>query len=579
MTADDEQYARHLRETYATPLINVDPDVIVRRGRRRRTSAWSAGAVALVVVALSWTLVGLPRSTGPGPAVAPPPEPADAQAALVISPGTVHAGDAVAVTILNRGPSDLIGGVDVEAQRWDGRAWAAAGAAGLCFGWDPCESRIDPNAGTLTVPSVGIPAPSGGSSAPLGLSTAGLTPGWYRLSMTVVFDSSFDSSAAGAQRSVTAFGQFEVIAPAATTATPTATDNPAPTTTAAEPPATPQDPSTVIADAIFGQAGQAVVTKDGATLLTIDAGAHWSALSVPGTRIGGHWLDVHGATIAAASLDPSGRLTYERSSDAGKTWTSQRLPLAMPDGGQVDVTLDGAGATVAIAAQLPHSSGTPGVGTLFVGPAGRDLVPRPAPAAGTASWVGTHLLFVGGVVSSRLFVSDDLGATWTQSTVEGVTVSGDAPIPADAPSIGLPVTSAAGRAILPVTLFNGGTSSVVDLLATSDGRTFTSLAQIPTGGTWGAGVTAVGTSAGPDGTIFADLSSAGLITVTGSDVTTVTPRGLPGPGWLTFSDAAHGLAFVTVSTCPGKASCTTTTSLYASTDGGHTWTAIAPTVG
>ncbi len=580
MTTDDERYAEHLRERYAAPVFDVDPDVIVRRGRRRRTSAWSAAGVALVVVALAWRVVGLPRSIGPGPAAAPPPEPPDAQAALVISPASVHAGDAVTVTILNRGSSDLIGGVGVQAQRWDGHAWRAAGEAGLCFGWNPCESRIDPNPDNWSVPSLGIRAPSGGSSAPLGLSTASLPLGWYRLSMTVIFDSSFDSSAtAAAQRSVTAAGQFEVIAPATPAATPTSTASAAPSTAAPEPSSMAPNPGSVTTDALFGQAGQAVVTKDGATLLTIDAGAHWSALTVPGTRIGGRWLDVHGATIAAATLDASGNLTYERSSDAGKTWTSQRLPLTMPDGGQVDVSLDATGSTVAIAAQLLHSSGVEGTGALFVGPAGRDVVAKTAPTAGTVSWVGTHLLFVGGVVSSRLFVSDDLGATWTQSTVEGVTVSGDPPIPADAPSIGLPVTSAAGRAILPVTLFSGGTSSVVDLLATSDGRTFTSLAQLPTGGTWGPGVTAVGTSAGPDASIFADPSSARLITVTGSDVTTVTPSGLPGPGWLTFSDAEHGLAFVTVSTCPGKTNCTTTSGLYASTDGGHTWTASAPSVG
>jgi hypothetical protein len=532
--------------------------------------------VALLVVAVAGGLMvgGLPRPFGPGPADVPPPEAAEAEAALVISPATVHAGDAVAVTILNRGPSDLVGGVGVEAQRWNGRAWQAAGWAGLCFGdaVAPCTSRIDPNSATWAVPAVGIPAPPRGSSTPLGLSTAGLTPGWYRLSMTV-------SVVSGARRpGVSAAGQFLVVAAPAPSPVPTSTATAAPTTAAPEPSATPMDPGSVIAGAVLGRAGQAVVTKDGATFLTVDAGGHWSALAVPGESIGRHRLDVHGATIAAATLDSSGNLTYERSGDGGKIWTSQRLPLTMPDGGGVDVSLDADGANVAIAATLPHGSAFVGNGALFVGRAGQDVVARPTPTAGTATWVGKHLVLVGGLLSSQLFVSDDLGATWTQSAVEGVTVSADAPLPADAPSIGLPV-SAAGRSVLPVTVLSGGTSSL-DLLATTDGRTFTSLASIPTRGTVGQGVTAGGTSAGPGATIFADPSSTLLITVTGTDVATITPTGLPGPvDSLTFSDATHGLASVTVTTCAGKASCTTTTGLYASSDGGRTWAATRPAAG
>ena len=588
MTADDEQYARRLRERYAVPVFDVDPEVIVRLGRRRR-GAWAGAGAALFVagVAAGLMLGGVPRPFGPGPADVPPPEPADAEAALVISPSTVQAGDTVAVTILNRGQSELVGGVGVEAERWDGRAWKAAGVAGLCFGdaLDTCGGRIDPSSSSFAVPAVGITAPPEGFSSPLGLSTAGLAPGWYRLSQTVT-----DISGISAPRRVLpAAGQFQVIAPPAPSPTATPSTAPKPSDTPAsgasptaspEASAAPPDPGSTIADALFGQAGQAVVTKDGAMLLTIDAGAHWSALAVPGTRIGGRWTDVHGATIAAATLDASANLTYVRSGDAGKTWTSQRLPLSMPDFGEVDVSLDAAGTTVAIAAQRPHSSGVAGTGVLFVGPAVHDLVARPAPTAGTPSWVGAHLLFVGGVISSRLFVSDDLGQTWTQSTVEGVKVSGDSPIPADAPSIGLPVTTAGGRAILPVTLFNGETSTVVDLLATTDGRTFTSVAQIPTGGTWGHGVTARGTSAGPDRAIFADPLSNGLIAVSGSDVTTVTANGLPGPvGLGTFADAAHGLTSATITTCAGKANCTTTASLYASSDGGRTWTANVPSLG
>ena len=85
----------------------------------------------------------------------------------------------------------------------------------------------------------------------------------------------------------------------------------------------------------------------------------------------------------------------------------------------------------------------------------------------------------------------------------------------------------------------------------------------------------------PDTATFVDPSSAMLITVTGTRVATITPNGLPGPiDSLTFSDAMHGLASATVTTCPtGRASCTETTSLYTSSDGGQTWTVTRPSVG
>jgi hypothetical protein len=587
MTTDDE-YARRLQQRYAAPDIEIDPDVIVRRGRRRRTGAWTTAGLALVAVGVGVGLMlgGLPRPLGPGPADAPPPEPPDAEAALVISPATAHPGDVVAVSILNRGQGALVGGLGVSAERWDGRAWRTIGRAVLCtVPSSECQGGIGPSTGNDIMPDIGFIAPAPGSSVPgatypFGMSTTGLEPGWYRLTMAVT-----DAVSADAQRSLTAAGQFQVVAPSV--ASPTAkpsTAGPKPTDTpgsGASPTPSSEASATipagfVITDALFGRAGQAFVTLDGATLLTTDAGGHWTSLTVPGRRIGGRWLDVHGSTIAAATLDATGTLTYERSGDAGKTWTSQRLPLPMPDGGDVDVSLDAGGTTVAVAATLPHNSGIAGIGALFVGSAGHDLVARPAPTWGAAAWVGGHLLFVGGVESSQLFVSDDLGATWTQSTVDGVKVTTDLAVPGGVPTIGFPVSTAAGRAVIPVTLVNGDTSSI-DLLATTDGRTFTSLAQIPTGGTFSQGATASGTSAGPDRAIFADSS---LVTVTGSDVATVTPQGLPGPVFsLTFSDATHGLAWDTVTTCPGKVNCSTTGGLYASSDGGRTWTATQPSVG
>ncbi len=239
---------------------------------------------------------------------------------------------------------------------------------------------------------------------------------------------------------------------------------------------------------------------------------------------------------------------------------------------EANVFISGDASTVAVAAAMPHGAGIRGQSALFVGPTGQSVTARSMPIAGTAtaSWVGKHLVAIGGPLSSEMFVSDDLGATWTQSAVVGDKVSNDAPVPADAPSIGLPV-ALADRSVIPVTVTTGG-ASFIDVLATSDGRTFMMLAEIPTLGPVAAGITAVGTTAGPDTAIINDPSSTVLIRVTGSSVVTITPTGLPGTvGSLTFSDATHGLAMVSTSTCPGKVNCTTTSGLYGSSDGGRTW--------
>lgn len=334
-----------------------------------------------------------------------------------------------------------------------------------------------------------------------------------------------------------------------------------------------------VTDGQFGTAGQAVVERANATLLTTDAGGAWQSLNAPGQRVPGHSVDVHGGTVvAAATIDASGAFTYQRSSDTGKTWASQHLSL--PSAGQpmqADVFISGDGSTVAIAAALPHSMGVRGQSSLFVGPAGQSVAARTMPIAGTASasWVGKHLVAIGGPLASEMFVSDDLGATWTQDTVAGVKVADDAPVPADAPSIGLPV-ALTDTYVIPVTVTRGS-ASFIDVLATTDGRNFTTLGEVSALAPIAAGVAAVGTSAGPDMAIFADPSSTALISVTGSEVTTIMPTGLPGiVSSLTFSDATHGLAMVSTSTCPDKVNCTTTTGLYSSSDGGRTWVPSQP---
>lgn len=323
-------------------------------------------------------------------------------------------------------------------------------------------------------------------------------------------------------------------------------------------------PGLHVSVAQLGPSGHAIITIDGVLWITTNAGGTWRKLDVPGTLARGHSVDVRGATIAAATID-SGVLVYRRSEDGGKTWTSQRLAARL-DSTEADVALSADGSTVALANQRAHSSNFGGSMVLCVGPVGRDLVARDAPLDGTPVWVGTHLVVAGGLLASELIRSDDQGQTWTQSTVAGVKAPTSGAVAGDTPNIGTPVSSAT-RAIVPVTI-HGGTSASLSLLTTSDGRTFESIGAVPLAGEVGAGVTAIGSTAGPDAYMFADPTSTNLHWLSGSGLTTVPTTGLPGtPEAITFSDATHGLASV-----PSSSS---TVLLFRTSDGGRTWEAAA----
>lgn len=116
----EEQYAQRLRERYAdaAPLIDIDPDVVIRRGRNRRFARWGGclAAVAVIAVAAGALLPGLGGrgslfDAGPPASSTPPPEPADAEASLWVSAPRVPPGADLAVAILSHGGADLYGGV------------------------------------------------------------------------------------------------------------------------------------------------------------------------------------------------------------------------------------------------------------------------------------------------------------------------------------------------------------------------------------------------------------------------------------------------------------------------------------
>ncbi|HEY5516474.1 MAG TPA: hypothetical protein VIK12_09740 [Pengzhenrongella sp.] len=360
----------------------------------------------------------------------------------------------------------------------------------------------------------------------------------------------------------------------ATTTSPTSSPTPNP------------NPGLVVSGARLGRSGQAIVGLNGAVWLTTDAGTTWRALDPTMNPAGGRSVDSRGGTIVALTTEGSTtettKLVYQWSKDAGKTWGRSNLTPPQSTG-FAEIALSADGSSVAVVANTYDSKTSQFTSVIFVGPVGKDLVGRDSPLAGVPAWVGTHLVLAGaGPQTAQLFVSDDRGKTWTETTAAALATASAGTVPGGPPpGIGAPVRSTGG-AVVPVTTFVGQVARL-SLLTTTDGRTFSSISSVLLGG-GGGGETALGSSAGPGDAVFVDFGSPRLFSVRGSTVTKVETTGLPDiPVAITFSDAMHGLAVLNLSECvkrsDGTNECGSSPTLYRTADGGHTWVAATRPTG
>ena len=310
------------------------------------------------------------------------------------------------------------------------------------------------------------------------------------------------------------------------------------------------------------------VASGGAVLVSSDAGRQWRTVRLPGRPAIGHSVVVSGSVIAAVIVDGGG-LAYERSADAGATWHKIAVPTPGPTD-QASLALSGDGREVAVMAVLPGSAGAGGLPELATGPAQGPLTPASAPVSGYVAWAGSRLVLTGGPLQSQLYTSGDLGRTWTQHPVDGAA----APrfnVPVTAPSLGVPMPGPGTAITVPVTEHTR-TAAAVRLYASPDGLRYIPGPRIALPGTLGAGVTVPASPAGPGRYILASPAGTRLYLVTGHTVTAITPSGLAGTiESVTFASPLNGLAETTLNSCNGKQNCHSSTQLYQTSDGGHTW--------
>lgn len=143
---------------------------------------WTAPAGAPGTESTSATPDPAPPATNP-----PPPETfaPDAAVSLWLSAERVPPGpiDVVGV-LLNHTGVDVMFGVAARIERWDGHDWVPRGGIAMCMDHWHCTAEAQPSIDGLAVPSIGL-APTLESPGPVErFTTAGLEPGWYRISQT-----------------------------------------------------------------------------------------------------------------------------------------------------------------------------------------------------------------------------------------------------------------------------------------------------------------------------------------------------------------------------------------------------------
>lgn len=173
------------REASAATVVVLDG---ADDGAARRVAA--AVVAGLAVLAAVIVIVLLLRPTdgaaGPSTAAPPPPEP-DRPVSIALLPDVVAPGDIMTAMLVAHEVNDLVFGIAVDVERWDGEQWRPAGVAALCLAEWSCVGTVTDR--LEAVEGIGLTAlsPEIPGSTTL-LSTEGLGEGWYRIVQPAALD-------------------------------------------------------------------------------------------------------------------------------------------------------------------------------------------------------------------------------------------------------------------------------------------------------------------------------------------------------------------------------------------------------
>lgn len=308
-------------------------------------------------------------------------------------------------------------------------------------------------------------------------------------------------------------------------------------------------------------------------LLSDDGGATWRSAAAPGDPSSYVTAARSGSDVVwLASISSDGGVALEHSTDGGKSWSTTDV-TTVPAGQQVDARLSlNSPTTGAVVVSVPQTAMS-GDSRLFVSTdAGRTFTAaRELPVEGAVAFTSpTAGILVGSeAAADQVFSTTDGGVSWQRSTVS---------IPEADWLVGAPLTDS----LLPITLQATDRHAQAQFMLASSGG--------GAGGFRPVGVTVslagdTSTASPLPATVHGEnvwvLDGQTSTLATSSDLGrtwSVTPTtGLPaGVIWLAQPTPSTGLAMVSSGQCAGKKSqCSQVTSIYRSSDDGHTWIPVS----
>jgi photosystem II stability/assembly factor-like uncharacterized protein len=279
----------------------------------------------------------------------------------------------------------------------------------------------------------------------------------------------------------------------------------------------------------------------------------------------------HGWVAAIDSADPTQPLAFS-TVDGGATWSRATLGASdtlYDSGWSADFSFsntDTGWVLLTLATSSNFSSGR----LLETTDGGASWAELAAPSGGQVAFSDSHQGWIAeNAASGRLFQTSDSGSDWTDLAPISATPQGP-------PFYGLPAVGSSGVGLLDATVASSGTTAI--LKTDDDGATWTQTTSVDLPPIE-SGVAPITLATSSEWVLFApDASEIIQLDSSGTATGTVTPSGLPADSSVlevSFSDPSDGWAVVAASTCPdSKSSCTTSQALYATADGGQSWSRL-----
>lgn len=328
-----------------------------------------------------------------------------------------------------------------------------------------------------------------------------------------------------------------------------------------------------VAEAHWIGNGAGWARSDSAAYVTTDGGSHWRTVKIPSALVAGHPFAARTSSEFLEVAPAGTALALYHSTDGGSNWRRDHsVDLAPAMVSSVDLRVEGD----LVGILLNIESGSNGGTATFVSTSdGKDWHQSDAPVSGdiSVSPAGTVLL-VDGATKQKVYRSTDQGASWN-----GVTMpSGDIPSGGTI-AFGEPRWFSASEVIVSGTSRASDDSTASERFYLSDdgGGSFREVGSTSIQGHFGAGVIAPSVAERPDVWIAAEPDGSKIYRfVRSSSAQVVSPDGLPqGVQSLDFTSDEIGWAQVVTGSCAaGKNSCSTTSALYSTTDGGQTWNVV-----